>query len=142
MDWLTPSIIATLAGTALLSLTYFYLYFYDRKKYLLVWALSWGIYFTRYVFMLFIVSGYENSFFLIANQTASLLSGIILLWGTYLFIEKKFPKVWIYGCAVGILWIIISISLKFNFLLMSATHFYVSCGCLYLDRSRIHQLKD
>ena len=94
MTWLTPSIIATAAGTVLLSFVYFYLYILDREKYLVIWAVSWSVYFVRFVFMLGIVAAPENKILLIGNQISSLLSGIILLWGTYQFIDRKFPKTW------------------------------------------------
>ena len=57
MSWLAPSVIATMAGTALLTFTYYYLYAQDRKKYLGIWAVSWSIYFTRFIFMLLMVLG-------------------------------------------------------------------------------------
>ena len=123
MDWLTPSLIATMAATALLSLVYLYLYVHYRERYLAVWAFSWAIYFIRYIFMLFVISGHGHFLFFMANQTASLLSGIILLWGTYIFVEKSLPKVWVYSCAVGILWIFISIPLHFPFLFISIPTF-------------------
>ncbi len=138
MSWLLPSVIATMSGTALLSFLYFYLYMQDRKKYLAVWALSWSIYFTRYVFMLWIISGGQNAILLLANQSASLLSGIMLLWGAYLFMDKKFPRVWIYSCGVGFIWIVVSVSWKLPFLIMSIPTFsflavvYIVTGITFL----------
>ena len=124
MTWLAPSIIATLIGTALLAFVFSYLYVQDRKNYMGVWAVSWGIYLLRYIFMLGMVTGKTGSLFLIANQSTSLLSGMLLLWGTYLFIEKPIPRVLPHLCLVGILWIILSVSLKFSFLTMSCPTFF------------------
>ena len=138
MSWLVPSVIATMSGTALLSFIYFYLYFQDRKKYLAIWALSWSIYFTRYVFMLLIISGQQNAIFLIANQTTSLLSGILLLWGAYIFMDKEFPRVWIYFCGLGFIWIVVSASWKLPFLIMSIPTFsflavvYILTGAAFI----------
>lgn len=123
MNWLTPSITATLIGTALLAFVYLYLYIHDKRKYLLVWSVSWAIYFLRYIFMLFIVAGYKSLFLTTANQTASLASGVVLLWGTYLFIDRRFPQPWIYGSVGGFLWIIVSNMLGLSFLLTTAPTF-------------------
>ena len=123
MSWLLPSVIPTAAGTALLSFVYCYLYFIDRKKYLAIWALSWFVYFTRFMFMLGLITDQRNEILLIGNQSACLLSGIILLWGTYQFIEKPFPKAWLYGSGIGVVWIIVSISFHFSFLLMAIPTF-------------------
>jgi signal transduction histidine kinase/CheY-like chemotaxis protein len=123
MSWLLPSVIATAAGTALLSFVYCYLYFIDRKKYLAIWALSWFVYFTRYIFLLGMITDQRNEMLLIGNQLACLLSGVILLWGTYRFIEKPFPKTWLYCSGVGVVWIIVSISFHFSFLLMAIPTF-------------------
>lgn len=138
MPWLTPSIIATAAGTALLSFVYYHLYFLDRKKYLGIWAVSWSVYFVRFVFMLGMVTTPKNEILLIGNQLSSLLSGIILLWGTYQFIDRKFPKIWLVCSGIGTVWIILSISMKFSFFLMSIPTFtflaivYIWTGLIFL----------
>ena len=49
MTWLMPSAIATMAGTALLALMFYYLYFVDRNEYLVIWAISWTVYFIRFI---------------------------------------------------------------------------------------------
>lgn len=123
MPWLTPSLIATASGTALLVFVYFYLYFIDRKQFLLIWAVSWSVYFIRFIFELCLVMNPGKDALLIGNQISSLMSGIILLWGTYRFLEKGFPKFWIYFSGIGIAWIVISVSFRFSFLLMSIPTF-------------------
>ncbi|MBI9074018.1 MAG: PAS domain S-box protein [Desulfatibacillum sp.] len=119
MTWLAPSVVATLMGTALLAFVFFYLYAQDRKKYLAVWAVSWTVYLLRYCFMMWIIFGAKNNLLLMGNQVTSLISGMLLLWGTYLFMGKKFPKIHLYLCSAGVLWIIASISLKFSFFVMA-----------------------
>ncbi|SHL17580.1 PAS domain S-box-containing protein [Desulfatibacillum alkenivorans DSM 16219] len=123
MEWLAPSIVASLVGTALLFFVFCYLYFQDRKNYMAVWTVSWLVYLLRYAVMLFIINGCNSSFLLILNQTASLVSGILLLWGAYLFAKRPFPKIFAYLGAAGFLWIISSIVLKFSFLVMSLPTF-------------------
>ncbi len=147
MSWLFPSVIATMIGTILLSSTYFYLYLLDRKKYLGIWTISWTVYISRFIFMLFLIKGYKSHVFLIGNQVATLVSGIILLWGTYCYIDKKFPKVWLYLCGINIGWIVISILHNFPFLYISLPTFsflaliYISTGILFLKSGR-HEKKE
>ncbi|WP_020585504.1 PAS domain S-box protein [Desulfobacter curvatus] len=138
MSWLLPSVIATMIGTILLLFTYFYLYLIDNKKYLGIWTISWAIYTTRFVFMLCFIKGYISPFFLIANQLSTLVSGIMLLWGTYCYSNKKFPTVWIY-LSVGIIgWVFVSTVQKFSFLFITLPTFsflaaiYISTGILFL----------
>lgn len=147
MTWLFPSVIATMIGTILLSFTYFYLYLTDHKKYLGIWTISWAIYATRFIFMLFLIKGYNSPLFLIGNQITTLVSGLILLWGTYCFINKRFPKIWIYFSVINIGWIVTSIMQNFSFLSITLPTFlflaiiYVATGILFLKSSK-HEKKE
>ncbi len=123
MPWLLPSVIATLTGTSVLVFIYLYLFVKDRKDYLGIWSVSWSLYFIRYVFTLWIIIDRETPILLIANQLASFLSGVFLLWGTYRFIGIRFPRIFIYGICVGIFWVIISVSVKLSFLMMTLPTF-------------------
>lgn len=144
MPWLVPSIIATAAGTALLTFVYYYLYFLDRKNYLRIWAISWAVYFLRFVFDIVMLITFQNQILQIGNQLASLFSGIIMLWGTYEFMNKRFPKTWLFLSALGAIWIIISISLKFSFFLISIPTFtflaivYVWTGITFIKTEVTH----
>src|SRR3989339_1594511 len=141
MHWLIPSVIATAAGTAILAACYGYVYFLDRQKYLKIWAMAWGIYFFLYAFMLVMLVWQKNAFLLMGNQVASLLSGALLLYGSYLFIGRPFPRPFIYLSVAGILWILISILSRFSFLVMSLPTFaflayvYIRTGIIFLKSS-------
>ncbi len=142
MSWLLPSVIATMIGTILLLFTYFYLYLIDHEKYLGIWTLSWAIYATRFIFMLCLIQGYKSPFFLIGNQFSTLVSGLMLLWGTYCYSNKKFPKFWIYLSVGTVGWIFISILQNFSFLFITLPTFfflaaiYISTGILFLKIER------
>ncbi len=139
MPWLIPSVIATATGTAILTVCYFYLYSLDRKDFLKIWAISWAVYFTRYVFLLITLFWQKTPWLVIANQMACLVSGVLLLYGTYLFINKKFPRIFLYlAVAVG-LFIVVSILNNYSFLAMSLPTFsflagiYVWTGVVFLQ---------
>ncbi len=105
-SWMFPSILATLIGTIVLAATYSFLYRSDRKTYLGIWSFGWCLYALRFALMLAYVAldtGAGRHLLLIATQLTSLGSGLLLLWGSYLFLEQRFPKAWIsLGLGVGL----------------------------------------
>ena len=145
MAWLIPSIMATLAGTAILVFCYYYLFLRDPKKYLKIWSISWAIYFFRYVFMLAFLVWMKNPFFLICNQLSSLISGILLLYGSYLFIDRKFPRIFFYLSLMGAIWVIFAILYDLTFLVTSLPTFsflatiYIWTGYIFLKHYRYAQ---
>ena len=76
------------------------------------------------------------------RSTSSIISGVCLLWGTQLFLGRTFSRAWFYGAGVGILWIIVSISWGFPFILMSMPTFtflaavYIWTGITLIRSSR------
>lgn len=123
MPWLIPSVIATAAGTAILTACFTYVYFLDQRKYLKVWAISWGVYFLRFALFLISLLWQKEPFLLIGNQMASLISGVLLLYGTYLFIDRPFPRVILYLSVLDSLWIFISILNDYPFFLITLPTF-------------------
>lgn len=140
MNWLVPSVIATTAGTAILTICFYYISLQDSKRYLKIWAFSWGVCFIRYIFMLLYLLFNKNAVFLIGNQISGLISGILLLYGSYLFINKKFPKILWILTVLNIFWITISIQGKFSFLLVSLPTFsflsfvYIKTGYIFIKQ--------
>ena len=141
MEWLFPSVVASFIGTLVLTAIYFYLYKYDRQKFLLVWSIGWLIYAIRFIFMLLIIVGVfkEHKILLvIANQLCALFSGIILLQGTFLFSGKDTPKQWYFLTILSALWIVASNYLKLPFLWQTLPTFlfigiiYVWTGIVFL----------
>ena len=99
MEWLVPSIIATLIGTIVLASSYSFLYFSDRRRYLGIWCISWCLYSIRFILMLFYVHSTSESHrtvLLISNQLVTLASGMFLMWGAYVFIRRKMPAYIVY----------------------------------------------
>ena len=142
MTWLIPSIIATLVGTAVLASCYIYLYLEDKQKYLKIWALSWVIYFTRYVFMLTYLLWQQTPFLLITNQLSSLISGVLLLYGTHLFIERRLPSLILYAAVANGAWIVISVVKNMSFMVMALPTFfflafiYIWTGYIFLRHAK------
>ncbi len=138
MEWLIPSIIAAAVGTLLLALVYFYLYVADRKSYLAIWGVSWAVYFLRFAFMLGLETLPDCNTCLIGNQMASLVSGVLLLWGTYRFVGKKEPGAWMFCAGMAALWVVIGVVWEFGFFRTTVPTFaflamvYIRTGVAFL----------
>jgi PAS domain S-box-containing protein len=133
MEWLFPSVVATLAGTLVLAGTYLYLYRFDRQHFLLIWGLGWLVSAFRFVFMLLFLAGFFGEFksvFLIANQLCTLVSGVLLLHGTFAFINRPTPKPWYFLATAAAIWIIASSYLQLPFLWLTLPT-YIFIGIIY-----------
>jgi len=123
MSWLVPSMVSTVIGTVALVFVYFYLFLQYRERYMGVWAISWAIYTLRLVFELWILLAQGSPWLTIGNQASSLISGVFLLWGAYLFREKDLPKGWVYGSIAGVVWIIAAALLGSPFIVLTLPTF-------------------
>lgn len=145
MQWLLPSVIATTTATCVLTFCYYYIYTKDKQDYLKIWAISWGIYLARYVFLLVMLLWQKSPWLLIGNQITTLVSGVLLLYGSYRFINKKFPVALLLISLLISAWIIYSILLKIPFLYMTLPTFtflaliYIWTGVLFLKYSANEQ---
>jgi PAS domain S-box-containing protein len=102
MDYLYLSIIGTITGTISMILVYIYLYSLYHERYIGIWAIAWSILFLRNIFF---DSGIFNGFFqwkqsllpFTLYQLFFIACSLTFVWGTYIFIDKKFNKWWLYG---------------------------------------------
>jgi PAS domain S-box-containing protein len=134
MTWLFPSIVATLMGTVILTCTFFYLYSYDRRKFLCIWATAWLVYAARYGFMLLLISPrplLPETSLVIANQLAALISGMLLLWGSYVFIRKSLPQAWLFFALIDAGWIAAASLAGFSFYQLTIPTFFF-LGTVYI----------
>jgi PAS domain S-box-containing protein len=108
MDSLVPTQTAALAGTSLLALVFYYLYSRYRHRYLNVWAAAWTVYAFRFVAEL---AGSHTGAPLaatIVSQSVMLLSGVLLLFGTYAYLSRPLPRAWMAACGIGLFWMLIA----------------------------------
>lgn len=132
MAWLTPSIVATLVATTILTITYMHLYFANRERHLLAWAASWGCYAVRLIFMLLFILGGKSPWFLLANQSLSLWSGLFLLLGTITFVKLPPRTGWIITGGVLLnIWVAVAVLNELSFMLMALPTFLVM-GAVYI----------
>jgi len=131
MNWMIPAIASTMLGTTILALVYMHLYFQYRERFLAMWAVSWGVYIVRFAFAIALALGVQSPLVLIANQGAALISGFLLLWGTYLFIGKTVWKGWFLVVAGGLAWIIFAAFNRQPFILLALPTFTMM-GAVYI----------
>ena len=107
MSWYLPAEIAQLTLTFVLFLVFSFLYWHDKEKYLLLWALSWLSWSIKYIFDILFYFSPANKFFLLCNLLSWLAAGILLAVGTLVFAKKPFRVIWRYSAFFLFMWIII-----------------------------------
>lgn len=98
MDYVYLSVIGSSIGTISIVLIYIYLYALYRERYMGIWAMSWLILLSRYVaFDSGILPWRQSTFGLITYQMLIIISVLMFVWGTHIFINKPLNKWWLYG---------------------------------------------
>lgn len=143
MSWIIPAVSATLLGTFLLSLVYWYIYKEYRERFLYVWSLSWTFYTVRYIFELFLQYKVESTLVVFGHQFTALISGVLLLVGTNLFMGKRITK-WPYvPLILGTVWIIFAMITDLSWPLLNIPTFaflaFVNTwiGLVYLKSTKL-----
>ncbi len=131
MEWLFPAVVATLSGSIVLTLTFYYLYYHDRRRFLGIWTLSWGLYALRFVFMLLAIGNDSTPWPMIASQLAALTSGIFLIAGTIDFLGRRIRWFWVLIAMVLVPWIVATGLLDSPFI-VSSLPVYLFLGGIYV----------
>ncbi|WP_285716087.1 PAS domain-containing sensor histidine kinase [Pelosinus sp. IPA-1] len=112
MDYVHLSIIYSTIGTVSIVFIYIYLYALYRQRYMGIWALGWLILLSRYIiFDLGLLPWKQSTFGMITYQMLIIISVLLFLWATHIFINKPLNKWWLYGTTI-----ITIISVTMNFL--------------------------
>lgn len=93
-SWLVPAVIASLSASVVLTLVYWHLATAERSKALALWTWSWFFYSLRFVLTLMMAKHGNEGLLQFLYQADSIISGVLLLWGTYEFIGKPMPVIW------------------------------------------------
>lgn len=126
MNFYETSILITLAGSLAVVCIYLYLYSQYRQRYIGLWILSWGLHFFRLAFISPLPLLTPTS--LLLYQAVAMVSSLLMLLATSIFVEKKLSKTWYYSAIAVTL--ITDGTLYFNFeLALLPTCFYL--GLLY-----------
>lgn len=130
MDWLVPSVIASLISSCLLTFIFLFLCLQEKEPCFCVWSISWFFYTLRFIFLLF--SLFYPDFFpnglLIAVQISSLLSGFLMLMGTYLWLQSTMPRHWIVLTGICAVWVTVSSLWNTSYLVISLPSYFFMGG--------------
>ena len=138
MSWFLPAQIAHMTMTAILAFVFYYLFWHDRRKYLLLWALSWTSWSLKFLFEILTFLGYQSIFISFLNLASWLAGGILVACGTLTLINKSIPRSWLTFSLLLLLWGGISLLLETNLLSRSLPIFfflgtiYIQTGILFL----------
>ncbi len=126
MTWLLPSVVATAVGTSVLLIAYLWLWFEEREKFLLTWALAWAFYLGRFIAAILALLYGKHPVIVFAQFGCTVLSAILLLHGLHLFIEKPVSRSWflLTGAVTG--WVLYAVTTHQSFLLLSMPVFVFS----------------
>jgi len=98
MDYVYLSIINSTIGTLSIVLIYIYLYVLYRHRYMGIWALGWLVLLSRYIiFDLGLLPWKQSTLGIITYQMLIIISVLLFVWATHIFINKQLSKWWVYG---------------------------------------------
>ncbi len=131
MSWTVPSVTAALVGTVVLTTVYWYMYRQHRERFMGIWAVSWTIYAARLVFELLLQTRHDATMVLLGHQLTTLSSGILLLWGTRVFLGKPMSRWMGYGFVLVAAWIMSGVFNHFSWRLLNLPTF-TFLGLIYI----------
>lgn len=131
MSWMVPSLIATLVDTLVLTAVYGYIYMQYRERFMRLWTASWAVYAIRLGLELWILFTGTRPVLLALNHLSTIISGYLLLWGTYEFMEKKLPRVGQYLFFISAVIFIVSILSQQSFFVVTLPVFILT-GAVYI----------
>ena len=98
MDYFHITIIGAISGTLSMILVYIYLYFLYRERFIAIWAVAWFMLLLRNICFDSGMFNWKQALFpFVIYQLLFIGCSLTFVWGTYIFIERRFKKAWIYG---------------------------------------------
>lgn len=127
MSTTTITAISSRLGTLVIVFLYVYLFIQNHERYMGIWALGWGLFIPKHIIEILIISNIHFIGLDILNNVVYILIGLVILWGTYVFMGNTIPRGWIYSAIVIIMISILGNIFHFsNFIVLLMTcGFYV-----------------
>jgi len=124
MNFYEISVLVTLSGSFAVVCIYFYLFMQYRQRYIGLWIVSWLLHFVRLAFLTTPLPDF-SIISLIFYQITNILSSLIMLVATNIFIGRNLSNYWYFGA-------IITIFLAASFALYLPFSLAIYPTCLYL----------
>ncbi|HHX23256.1 MAG TPA: PAS domain S-box protein [Thermoanaerobacterales bacterium] len=137
MSSILVALTMAIADSAILIIVYMYLFFQEKKKYLRTWALGWFFLFLRFFFEIWLLY-YDTEVLKFSVQISNLLSVLMILYGTLIFLDKKTPKWFGYVIVLNFIWLPMAYTMNVShyqqvlpsFLLSSIIYFWTGLAFL------------
>ncbi len=120
MAWLVPSFLASLAGSALLSVVFWYLFIKERESWIRLWALAWTLYTARFAIETI------NSAYLPQSVWLPVLATVLVLGTSGLLLEGAYHLAGVSGArwhhwlgTVIALWVIAATALGLPYVVIT-----------------------
>ncbi|MDO3378717.1 ATP-binding protein [Geoalkalibacter halelectricus] len=109
-DWLIPSQIASLCGSAVLVVVFASLFARDRKPHLALWAWCWAFYALCFALALTAAAFPRADALLSARELSLVVSSLLLVAGGHAFVGRKLPRFWQALALLATLWTPLALS--------------------------------
>ncbi|GBG55595.1 ATPase [Sporomusaceae bacterium FL31] len=101
MNSISVWVLCSSIGTVSMILVYIYLYMSYRERFMGLWAVTWIVLLSRYLlFDTGLLPWKQSLIGLTTYQLLIFISILMFAWGTCLFINKPFNKLWLYITAI------------------------------------------
>ncbi|HPA72631.1 MAG TPA: hypothetical protein PKY31_10205, partial [Spirochaetota bacterium] len=91
MNTLTASILFAFINSIILVVIYYYLHRQYDERALKIWAMAWLVYSLRFLVLLLARNIGDSALLQMVVQALSLVSGIVLLYGMYIYTGRGMP---------------------------------------------------
>lgn len=130
MSPLIPATVAAFCGSFVLLWVYSRLHKEAGKPYLRFWMYAWGASLVRYTALTIGLNIGTTPFLDLIQYLATLFTGLMLLRGTYAFMEQPLPKGWTLSFGAVAIWLVVALALQMPllplamplFLLLALSH--------------------
>lgn len=138
MSPLIPATVAALCGSFVLLWVYSRLYKKAGKRYLRFWMFAWGASLVRYTTLLVGLNFGASPYLDLVQYLATLVTGLLLLRGTYAYMERSLPVGWWLCYGAVAIWIFFALALQLSlvplalplFLALALTHLVTGAAIL------------
>ncbi len=105
MNTLTASILFAFINSIILVVIYYYLHRQYDERALKIWAMAWLVYSLRFLVLLLARNIGDSALLQMVVQALSLVSGIVLLYGMYIYTGRGMPAYWKAGFIACMIWV-------------------------------------
>ncbi len=115
MTWLPPAIVAIMSGSVILAAVFLYLYARERETWMGIWGVAWLAYTVRFGVELYqATTGTTAAAPALANSLLVLVTGVLLLDGTYLLAGRRIPQWQHYLALFAGVWTCVAVALSLS----------------------------